>query len=270
MLNKKRDAISNFKTNGKGFSLIKAIVFIATIAVLVVFLVPALLNHIENVKINKDNSTMDNVIDSIKLALSERDVYDEILYYSAYNNVSCYIDMASEKGTGYTKTTTKSEIDLGGKGKNGPQYIYGDEARSADQTPYFAAGNMSGMTITFSPEDINAIGMSTYSLRNGRINKFANSEKTARTVNLTYFSATPNKTAMTLGAMQVDDSTKHCLYNSISEEIEDQLTITSQTYRNSEYTIFICVDIVDGRDSKQNSIDVYGQWNGTNLAIGAS
>ena len=56
------------------------------------------------------------------------------------------------------------------------------------------------------------------------------------------------------------------LYNRTRATIGDKVELTSQTYRNSEYTVFIRMGSTGGNQaSAQDAIKVYGQWNGTNL-----
>ena len=56
------------------------------------------------------------------------------------------------------------------------------------------------------------------------------------------------------------------LYNKLRAVIGDNITLSSQTYRNSEYTVFIRMGSMGGNQaSAQDAVAVYGQWNGTNL-----
>ena len=57
------------------------------------------------------------------------------------------------------------------------------------------------------------------------------------------------------------------LYSSVRSTIGDEVVLTSQTYRNSEFTIFIRIGTMGGNDaSSQDAVKVYGQFSGTNLA----
>ena len=56
------------------------------------------------------------------------------------------------------------------------------------------------------------------------------------------------------------------LSNEEMSVIGDKIEMTSQTYRNSDYTVFIRIGSTGGNQaSAQDAIKVYGQWNGTNL-----
>ena len=56
------------------------------------------------------------------------------------------------------------------------------------------------------------------------------------------------------------------LYNNLRAVIGDTITLSSQTYRNSEYTVFIRMGSMGGNNaSSMDAVAVYGQWNGTNL-----
>ena len=57
------------------------------------------------------------------------------------------------------------------------------------------------------------------------------------------------------------------LYNKLRAQIGDSIVLSSQTYRNSDYTIFIRLGSLGGNEAgAQDAIAVYGQWSGTNLA----
>ena len=61
----------------------------------------------------------------------------------------------------------------------------------------------------------------------------------------------------------------HFLDNRVRSVIGDKIEMTSQTYRNCDYTVFIRIGSTGGyQASAQDAIKVYGQWNGTNLMAG--
>ena len=222
-----------FMTGKSGFSLVELIVVIAIMAVMAAVLAPALLGYVERSRAQKDDSAMDEVVASVQLALADQNVYDEVLEHSVYDNVSCYIDTASESDHTGHRVSLKAA-----HGEYKEQYMFGDEARLLDETVYYAAGNMRGMTVTFSPSDSG----DTYDLKNGVINKFVG-RKTG------YLYENPE------------------LYNRVRSTIGDTLETTSQTYRNSDYTLFIRVGSTGGAEAQaQDAISVWGQYNGTNLA----
>ena len=65
------------------------------------------------------------------------------------------------------------------------------------------------------------------------------------------------------------NTANHYLYNRVRSVIGDTVELTSQTYRNSEYTVFIRIGSTGGNQADaQDAIKVYGQWNGTNLMAG--
>lgn len=315
--------MNNIMKNGnKGFSLVELIVVIAIMAVMTSVLAPALLGYVERSRAQKDDSAMSEVVNAVMLAMSDQDVYDEMLFYCAKGNVSSYVD------SGVAAVGTHAEVykELDGTdgvpstGTNGTdQYWYTADARLKDEEIYHAAGNMRGVTITFAPEK--GSNGSTYDLYYGAVNSFiddgtravagsatANGTSAARTVTETpaYFTvadpradlaaksaaATPavnafgtykydaaqQKTVFTagsdtagndyfLGAIRTSNSPNTYLYNRIRATVGDSIPLTSQTYRNSEYTIFIRMGSTGGNQaSAQDSVLVYGQWNGTNLA----
>lgn len=218
---------------------------------------------------------MSEVTNAILLGLSDQNIYDEVLYYTCYGNVSCYIDKVTEgglSGTAATKIETKAAVGTqGSEGYKKQQYLYGDDARLADETPYVAAGNMRGVTITFEPQA--SSNKSTFDLAQGIINKFVRATDEVATDRATgadsndYINATPAyATVGTLGTMKSGTSANTYLYNRVRATVGNKIELSSQTYRNSDYTVFIRMGTTGGNAAAaQDAIAVYGQWNGTNL-----
>jgi hypothetical protein len=211
---------------------------------------------------------MGELTNSIKLALADQDVFDECLAYTAKFNYSCYVD-DSLNSYGTTAGTngcvhTKAADNLGGA-KTDLQFNYDDSTRKLDETEYKLAGNMRGLTVTFSSikEDGTAAGntnKAVYDLALGQVNIGA---------------PTDNATAVKTGAFGTMDSSGTAstkgntgkLYNRVRATVGDKVELSSQTYRNSNYTVFICMGSTGGNQATaQDAIRVYGQWNGTNLA----
>jgi prepilin-type N-terminal cleavage/methylation domain-containing protein len=283
------------ENKNKGFSLVELIVVIAIMAVLVAVLAPALLQYVERSCAQKDDSAMGEVTNAILLAMSDQDVFDEVLYYTAYGNVACYIDQDTE---GALSAAAKASKHVTKKAETGStntadQYLFGDDARLRDEVIYTAGGNMRGVTITFQPHrNSNA---SEFIMEEAIINKFMETGQTraadaangitaisvvAETNKVAtdrvaqtkkYINATPDySTKGYLGAMASGSSANCYLYNRVRATIGDSVTLTSQTYRNSEYTVFIRMGTTGGNQaSAQDAIAVYGQWNGTNLLASA-
>ena len=232
LISKIKKSCRNFISGKAAFSLVELIVVIAIMAVMAAVLAPALLGYVEKSRMQKDASAMDEVVNSIQLSLADQSIYDEVLEHSVWDNVSCYIDKKDESQFADCKVQLK---DANGDKKE--QYMFGDEARLLDETVYYAAGNMRGLTITFSPSESG----DTYDFANGILNKFVG-RKTG------LLSENPD------------------LYNRLRSVIGDKLDTTSQTYRNSDYTIFIRVGSTGGSEAvMQDAIQVWGQFNGTNL-----
>ena len=224
--------IKDLKRNKTGFSLIELIVVIAILAVMVLVLAPKLLSYNERSRAEKDNSSMDEVVNAIQLALTDQEIYDEVLRFSTVDNVSCYVDTNSESN--YSKIVTKANPD------GIDQYTFLSDARTLDETPYFAAGNMRGVTITFAPDK--GSNGSMFDLKQGVVNQYIQVSGNQR------FGALPK------------------LYNRVRSSVGDEIFNTSQTYRNSEYTVFIVMGTIGGNDeSAQDATKLYGQWSGTNL-----
>lgn len=243
----------------KGFSLVELIVVIAIMAVLTSVLAPSLLGYVEKSRMQKDDSAMGEVANAIQLALADQNVYDECLHYNLKQNKSCYVD-------GSQTTETKkiydkgSEADLADtdKAKN-VAWHYGDEVRLKDEKLYTANGQMRGMTITFTSSG--GSGAVQFDLAEARINEIKNGTG----------NVSEDKTGTTLKDMDADTvptggTPRATLYNKLRAVIGDNITLSSQTYRNSEYTVFVRMGSLGGNEAgAQDAVSVYGQWNGTNL-----
>ena len=276
------------KNENKGFSLVELIVFIAIMAVMTAVLAPSLLQYVERSRAQKDDSAMGEVANAIQIAMADQNIYDEVLYYTCYGNVSCYMDTAKEADSKGAKVVTKDA--MGGKQA---QYMYDDDARLADETEYKVGGNMRGVTITFIPEKNS--NKAVYKVSNAVINKFIVAGQSGTglkqtdgttapslgfTTSLTtdrthddvkYINKTPTYNGKgLLGTMASGTSNNTYLYNRVRATVGDTITLSSQTYRNSEYTVFIRMGSTGGNQATaQDAIAVYGQWNGTNLVASA-
>lgn len=234
-LSKVKQSCKQFITGKSGFSLVELIVVIAIMAVMAAVLAPALLGYVEKSRMQKDSSAMREVTNAIHLSLADMDIYDEILVGSAKDNYSCYTDGDTSTNTDANKIFTKE-----------PNYwLYNDNCRLLDETTYRPAGMMRGVTITFKPN-----GKYEYILKDGIINKMGDVSTQKG-----YY------TGQTLAHKNYE-----ALYNRLRSTIGDTLKVSSQTYRNSDYTIFISIGTTGGNQAdKQDAIQVYGQYNGTNL-----
>ena len=270
------------KNENKGFSLVELIVVIAIMAVMTSVLAPALLQYVERSRAQKDDSAMGEVTNAIMLALSDQDIYDEVLFYACTNNYSCYVDTQSPD------SSMKVQVK-GAAGDEKEIYEYNDDARRADEIEYWVNGKMRGVTITFQPaKDTNA---SQYTLSEAIINKFirtgdaitnddnggkinaATTKLPTSALSGQAYYKTGGPTYATYGTLSTmcagSNTTNHYLYNRVRSVIGDRVELTSQTYRNSEYTVFIRIGSTGGNQADaQDAIKVYGQWNGTNLMAG--
>ena len=242
----------------KGFSLVELIVVIAIMAVMAAVLAPALLGYVERSRAQKDDSAMGELTNAVKLALADQDVFDEVLAYTSADNsrASCYVDKASPSDT--NKVVTKDNTDESKK-----QFMYNDSERKADETVYGFAGKMRGVTITFKNE-ATAKNKATFDLAQGVVN--GKTTGTGGAYTKIAASAADAKPGV-FGTMTSGDSEQGKLYNRVRATVGDKIELSSQTYRNSEYTVFIRMGSTGGNQaSAQDAIQVYGQWNGTNLS----
>lgn len=233
MFKKFKKQFKRFMTGKSGFSLVELIVVIAIMAVMAAVLAPALLGYVERSRAQKDDSAMGEVTNAIQLSLADQDVYDELLPYAVKGNFSCYADGDTSTNTDANKTITKA-----------PDYwLFNDEARKLDETAYKPAGSMRGATVTFKPN-----GSAEYVLKDGIVNQIGD-ESTKKGTN---------------GGAILEDCPE--FYNRLRSTVGDTIKVSSQTYRNSTYTIFISMGTTGGNQAdKQDAIQVYGQYNGTNL-----
>ena len=225
------------KNENKGFSLVELIVVIAIMAVMTAVLAPALLQYVEKSRAQKDDSAMGEVVNVIKLALAEQDVYDELLCYTASTNRSHYTDEADEE-----------------RGELCACENTADHATQGSAVASGAAGHFRGVTITFNSTPNN--NAQTFDLSAGVINKDL-SEITGATL---FNGAAPvaNATLGTMSSKTTGGKTE--LWNRVKAGIpEGKVALTSQTYRNSNYTVFIKMGAAD------EAVVVYGEWDGTNL-----
>ena len=250
------------KNENKGFSLVELIVVIAIMAVLVAVLAPSLLQYVERSRAQKDDSAMGEVTNAIMLALSDQDVYDEVLSNSVKENVSCYMDDTTKNAKGQTAATAGAKFGTAtvietSKGNNTAiQWMLDDNARLDDEKQYTATGVMRGLTITFHPSASGA-NSSVFKLADGIVNEWADGKAT-------YGNGTSAKKL--LDGLKAAGNTNCYLYNRLRATIGDTVTLTSQTYRNSNYTVFIRMGSTGGNQATaQDAIAVYGQWSGTNL-----
>ena len=261
------------ENENKGFSLVELIVVIAIMAVLTSVLAPSLLGYVEKSRMQKDDSAMGEVTNAIKLALADQNVYDECLKYSIKENHSCYVDkgtytvadMALDKcnsTTGATPHDHNAESNPTAANAGDDLWHYKDNTRMRDEEAYGPAGKMRGMTITF--KSAGGSNVAEFKLTEGAVNLISGAGADSAPSKAT--TGTQLGTAATLGTMQSTNGQPGQLYNKLRAVIGDSITLSSQTYRNSEYTVFIRMGSQGGNQaSAQDAIAVYGQWNGTNL-----
>ena len=236
LISKIKKSCRNFITSKSGFSLVELIVVIAIMAVMAAVLAPALLGYVEKSRMQKDDTIMSEIVNGIKLSLVESDIYDEVIQASVKDNFSCYADGNAATNTAINKVIIK-DFDL---------WHFNDQCRLLDETPYIPSGKMRGVTITFKPN-----GEAEYILKDGIINQMGN--------NSTKRGSLAGKTLEDVGFEN--------LYNRLRSTVGDTIKVSSQTYRNSDYTIFISLGTTGGNQAdKQDAIQAYGQYNGTNLS----
>lgn len=228
MLSKKR------KRNG-GFTLVELIVAIAIMAVMLAVLAPSLLKYTESSRAQKDESAMNEVVNAVQLALIESNVLDESLRYEISNNFLTYSDSSG---------------------------IYGNQ--ETDEEFWAPDGAGRATTITFNPT--HALGGSQYVFADGFVNEmtYGNGSMVTPT-RLMQERGNADPIQCKFSEMSLNDgSLNSLLYSRIKQTIGETVSMTSATYKNSSYTIFIKYSIQDG----VVKANVTGGFNGTNLSEG--
>lgn len=85
-----------------GFTLIEVAIVIAVLALLLGVLAPSLLKYVENSRMQKDESAMDELVNTFQLALADSNTFDEARSYSITNNYITYTDSSAVYGTKLT------------------------------------------------------------------------------------------------------------------------------------------------------------------------
>ena len=187
--------------NKKGFSLVELIVIIAVMVVLIAVLAPSLLSYTERSRAQKDESSMDEVVNAVQLAMANSDVYDEAIKYSCNNNFITYTDSS---------------------GKYGQQINDGE---------YWAPdGSGKATTITFNPET-DSSGKTIYKLENGIVNDMTYGNGSVAQDRVMEGAQIENNQCYLKNMTQ--------LYNLVRQSIGNDVITASSTYKNSSFTIFI-------------------------------
>ena len=123
-IHKKKAMVSLNATSRKGFTFVELVVVIAVLAVLLAVLAPSLLSYVELSRMQKDDSTMDEVVNAVQLAITDSATFDEVYSYCIPNNYVTYTDSS-------------------GKYAN----------RTMDEEFWAPDGSGAAVTITFNPEN---------------------------------------------------------------------------------------------------------------------
>lgn len=238
------------RKSNKGFTLIELVVVIAIMAVMTGVVVPSLMTYTESTRADKDTSHMEELVTAIEMAMTDQNIYEDLLVYALEDNYSCYADnnpatniqanMVEDYNIGNAEGVVDTTVDM---------WHYNDEARNTSKAAYVPAGRMSGVTITFAhtftgeTKDI-VIG-------DALINNMS--------------TATKKNNSVKLSELSTDGTTY--LYNNLKRTVSDRITTESQKYRHCEYTVFIRMlpQNVDYDKYANLTVAVYGQWNGNNL-----
>ena len=212
-----------------------------------------------------DEKAVGNMVEAVLISIQDQNTYDEILKYACAGNVSCYIDKESEANIYQDRLVYQASGN-----DYGESYAYDAKYRLPDEEVFYTGGNMFGVTLTLQFKEME--DSAVCKLEDIVLNKFIRPDNaeylnndnkllaTERTADeLKYNSETlPNyETAGLLSSM----SDENLLYKQLVATCGDTLVLKSDKYHNSEYTIFIMLP------AGENSLNVYGQWNGSYLTI---
>lgn len=112
------------KNSKSGFTLVEIVVAIAIMVVLLAVLSPSLLRYTENSRMQKDDSAASELTNTIKLAMSDAETFDEVCAYAIANNYVTYTDSSG---------------------------VYG--AKTTDEEHWAPDGSGHALTITFNPDE---------------------------------------------------------------------------------------------------------------------
>ncbi|MBQ8627094.1 MAG: prepilin-type N-terminal cleavage/methylation domain-containing protein [Agathobacter sp.] len=266
------------KKDKSGFSFIEILVVVAMMAIITVILVPSLTNYVESGKADKDTARMEELVEIIEIALADEEVYKDMVKYAAYGNASCYVDEAAQEEYEKDKTAMFGyEITYPETRNSKAHFSFTDEWRDEDKQARLFAGNMYGVTITFKPENkvVTFAEGQFNSALNGAHRWYTGEEDGAggngSEINYAEF-----------GTIETMDSENNKLLKVIWENMGQSMEFDSRTYETSSYTVFIRLSppleadtIKDEANSinkpigmPQQTVSVYGQWNGTYLKKG--
>ena len=200
----------------------KCIIIVLIFTFLLAPLQGIITSYINKKAIEKDNESMTKIIDTLQSSLSNASVWNELSICMVERNYSCYADGNPDTNVKKNKVVGDS-ID---------SWTFNDNCRKLDNVRYQPTGLMSGITITFTPNDYGE-----YVISSGAINHIDKHTKNSEFNS--YVGEHPNLNQL--------------LENAVGKTIP----IHSPAHKNSNYTVFINWGI---------NVTIYGQYNGTNLS----
>jgi type IV pilus assembly protein PilA len=250
------------ENSNKGFSLVELIVVIAIMAVLTSVLAPSLLAYVERSRAQKDDSAMSEVVNAVVLGLSDQDIYDEVL--KATTTVpSCYIDGEHDGSAGLVMLKGN---EASGVPETGSYFMFDASARVKDEQAWGFGGVIRGVTLTFMPtENIMTIGEGIINDLIAADAKESVAEEAANNPAAAVYDG-KYMVADNIDAGSDLATAMPSLYYRLRATVGEAIELTSQTYRNSNYTVFIRMGSQGGTEaSSQDAVNAHGQWCGTNL-----
>ena len=225
----------NKNRSKRGFSLVELIVAIGILAVLTAVLAPTLSSNVERSRAQRDASAMDEIVRVVQKAVSQSTGYDEMLLYSCDNNYVTYTDSSGN---------------------------YGQQEKSNE---FWAPDGLGkATTITFNPKS--GALWSTYEIEDAIVNDmtFGNGSSGENRVMVGMYAQ--NGQCYLRSTAVNSDATTAYVYHAIRSALGESITVRSNKYKNSSFTVFITWDFAGGVYVPR----VYGYYNGINLSKNSS
>ena len=154
------------KTNNKGFSLVELIIVIAIMAVLIGVLAPQFLRYVERSRLQRDNTGIAEIANSVEIALSNEAVFNQVAFpvtvtitagAAGTNATITYSATSVTSATGGTTTLLVSEL----QSTLGDSFTSGSNTYRTSATDIVILVTQNATTGAFSTTlagDINAVG----------------------------------------------------------------------------------------------------------------
>jgi surface protein len=208
------------------------VAIVGILAIFIAILTPSLLNYIERTRMERDESTMSELVNSVSLAIADQYTFDEVAYYSAVNNFITYTDSSGAYGS-----------------------------QETDSEYWSPDGSGKATTITFNPTDFNS---GKYVIANAYVNDMTYDNGSTAGTRLMIGCAAENSQVKFDEMKSGNGVTTAYLCRAVQQTMGQFVQLESSTYANSSYTVFI---LFGTNAANENYVSVKGSFNGTNLTL---